>query len=148
MHKTFSVSQLIQAPAEQVYAVIADYHDAHQRILARPPFVSMQVNKGGTGEGTEITVEMLVLGQKQSFKGVVTEPEPGRCIREAYDTGYVTSFYVEAKSSSSSYATISTDMPTRLGIAGWLEYHLISFILRPAYLKELKLLEATAQLKL
>ena len=74
----FSASALIQAPAQDVYAIIADYHHGHPQILPQPPFVSLVVEQGGTGAGTVIRVAMRVLGRLQTFGAVITEPEPGR----------------------------------------------------------------------
>ena len=44
-----SVSKLIQAPADEVYAVIANYVNGHNHILPRPPFGVLNVEQGGYG---------------------------------------------------------------------------------------------------
>lgn len=141
----FSVSALVEARAEAVYAAIADYHDRHQRIIPKPPFESLEVEEGGTGGGTVIRLRMRVLGRVQATKGVVTEPEPGRLLVEAYDSGYVTSFRVEpVEGGRHARVTIATELP-RAGIVGAVERWLVERMLRPVYVEELKNLERVAR---
>ena len=52
----------------------------HPQILPKPPFVSLEVEKGGIGAGTVIRIAMRVLGRLQTFGAVITEPEPGRVL--------------------------------------------------------------------
>lgn len=59
-HYEVSVSRVVNAPPEVVYAVFADYHEGHTAVLPKPYFTSMTIPKGGTGAGTEITVNMSV----------------------------------------------------------------------------------------
>jgi hypothetical protein len=137
----FSASALIEAPVQVVYAVIADYHRGHAGILPKPPFVSIDVEQGGIGEGTVIRVCMKVLGKRQSFQSVVTEPDPGRKLVETNDNGYVTTFTVEPYSGGrNAYVTISTVMTGRSGWLGKLEYWFVKRLLHPVYFRELNLL--------
>ena len=91
----FSVSAKINSSPKIVYGIIADYRDAHPKILPKPPFVSLIVEQGGIGAGTIVRVQMKVMGKLQTFRTVVTEPEPGRVLVETNDTGYITTFTVE-----------------------------------------------------
>jgi hypothetical protein len=141
----FSASALIQAPAQDVYAVIADYHHGHPQILPKPPFVSLAVEQGGTGAGTVIRVEMRVLGRLQTFRAVVTEPEPGHVLVETNDTGYVTTFTVEPREDGQqAYVTIATEITGRAGVLATLECWFVRRLLRPVYFKELEQLAAVA----
>jgi uncharacterized protein YndB with AHSA1/START domain len=117
------VSTIIDAPPERVYAVIADYRNHHPHILPRPYFVSLQVIKGGRGDGTEFVVEMSVYGAKRTFHMAVTEPEPGRVIAESDpEVGTHTTFTVESlEGGTKSKVTIATTSRAGAGIAGWLE---------------------------
>ena len=54
-----AVSSLIQAPAQQAYAIIADYRNGHPRILPRPYFVSLTVEQGGVGAGTDFSCVVI-----------------------------------------------------------------------------------------
>lgn len=141
----FSASALIQAPAQDVYAIIADYHHGHPRIIPKPPFASLEVEEGGTGAGTVIQVGMRVLGQLQTIRAVVTEPEPGRVLVEANDNGYVTTFTVEPREEGQhAYVTIGTEMNGRSGILGALERWFVTRLMRPTFVKELEQLAAVA----
>ncbi len=141
----FSASALIHAPPERVYAIIADYHDGHTRIIPRPPFVSLEVEEGGTGSGTQIRVGIRVLGKVVHYRAIVSEPEPGRVLVETNDNGYATSFTVEPRADGQhSHVTISTAMPWRAGIGGALERWLMPRLFRPMFIRELELLDQVA----
>jgi hypothetical protein len=140
----FSESALLPAPPLRVYAVLADYRDAHRRILPSPPFVSLEVLEGGTGAGTVIRVGMRVLGRMQTYRAVVTEPEPGRTLVETNENGYITTFTVEPVDDGRSQVTISTQLTGRGGIAGAAERWLVPRLLRPVYVRELAQLAAVA----
>ena len=144
-HLTITAAALIPAPATCVFALIADYHDGHQRILPKPPLVSLDVEQGGTGAGTRIHVTMHVLGQRQTFHGVVTEPEPGRTLVETNDNNTVTTFTVQPRNDGHhSYVTITTVLPVRSGLIGVAQRWLATVLLRPSYRKELANLAVVA----
>jgi hypothetical protein len=134
----FSASALIHAPAQDIYAIFADYHEGHPHILPKPPFVSLTVEQGGTGAGTVIRLQMRMLGQLQTLRGVVSEPDPGRILAETYDNGYITSFTVEPRGDGQqSYVTIATELSGRAGVLGALEGWFVARLLRPVYVREL-----------
>lgn len=138
-----SASRIVQAPAQQVYDLLADYHEGHPRILPRPPFISLTVEEGGKGEGTVLNVEMKVLGRVQTYHATVTEPEPGRVLVEHYADDSVTSFTVEPHDDGrKTSVTIATDLQIREGALGTLQARLATRLLRPLYLKELDQLNA------
>ena len=89
---------------------------------------------------------MRMLGRNWTFRAVVTEPEPGRCLIETNDTGHVTTFSVEpGAEGGGTRVTIATDL-VRHGAAARIERWLSARLLRPVYERELGLLrkEATA----
>ena len=141
-----AVSKLLPAPAERVYSVIADYEHGHQLILPRPPFVSMTVARGGYGAGTEIDLVMRVFGKLEAYRGVVSEPEPGRTIAERYvGTGMVTSFSVEPHDGGrGAKVTILTESDSRDGLLGAVGRWLATRLLVPVYARELERLGAVA----
>ncbi len=140
-----SASALIPAQPQEIYAIIADYHYGHQQIIPRPPFVSLAVEEGGIGKGTVIFVKMRMLGQDQSFRSVISEPEPGRVLVETNDNGYVTTFTVDPRADEQqAYVTISTDIGDRPGIRGALELWFLNRLLHPVYVRELELLAGLA----
>jgi len=143
--KKFSVSALIESAPKIVYSVIADYNIGHPTILPRPPFVSLKVEKGGIGAGTEMIVKMKMFGREQSFRAVVTELEPGRVLVETTDTGYITTFIVEPRDNGkNSYVTFTTELAENLGLGKRIEFWLTARLLTPVYKKELKKLAAVA----
>ena len=144
--QTISVSKLISVPAQTAYRLIADYREGHPRILPKPYFLSLDVEKGGYGEGTVIHFQMKVMGRVLSFHSVITEPTPGRVLVETdLNTGAVTSFVVEPhQEGKQSFVTISTTTNVPDGIAGKIQGWLTTQLLRPIYLKEIEQLAAVA----
>ena len=142
----FSVSKLIRSPAKVVYSIIADYNNGHPMILPKPPFVSLEVEKGGTGAGTEMIVKIEMFGKIQSYRAVVSEPDPGQVLVETANTGYITTFTVEqSDNGKNSYVTFTTKLTENLGLMKKIEFWFTSKLLRPVYKKELdKLAEVAA----
>jgi hypothetical protein len=142
-----SESTIIAAPAERVYAILADYRVGHPGILPQPPFHSYEVETGGQGAGTIIRFKMTAMGRTESFRGVVTEPDPGRVLVETYvDTRTVTKFTVEPQGDGTHCrVTFATDMETRGGFAGVLQRFFISRFLRKTYRREMMNLAAAAR---
>ncbi len=142
----FSATAVIQARPQELYAIIADYHHGHPQIIPKPPFVSLEVEEGGIGAGTVVLVFMRMLGQNQTLRGVVTEPEPGRVLVETYDTGSATTFIVDPHpDGQQATVTILTVMVKRPGLGGLLESWFVPRFLRPVYVRELAQLGQVAQ---
>src|SRR5262249_18853568 len=118
-----SAEAVVDTPPGLAYAVIADYRDGHLRIIPRPPFVSLEVEQGGTGAGTVIRFQMRVFGRVRTFRAAITELEPGRLLVETdLDSGTVTTFaVVPVEDGRKSRVTITTDIETRGGLLGRLE---------------------------
>lgn len=141
----FSVSALIQSAPKIVYGIIADYRNGHPKILPKPPFVSLVVEKGGVGQGSVLKVQMKVAGKLQTFKTVVTEPEPGRVLVETNDTGYITTFRVEPyDNGKSSYVTFTTEISDKSKLSKKIEFFFSKRILPAVYKKELQMLAEVA----
>src|SRR5882724_9375992 len=137
-----TASSIIEAPAELVYQTLADYHHGHFSILPKPYFLSLEVEQGGFGAGTIINFQTRVLGETQSFRAAITEPEPGRVLVETNlgEVGGVTTFIVEPLSESNrTEVTITTESATRRGgVLGSVERRLTKMILQRIYKAELK----------
>jgi hypothetical protein len=141
-----AASAIIPARRERVYSLIANYHDGHPRIVPKQ-ISGLVVEQGGVGAGTVIRFQMSVFGKKRTFRAAITEPEPGRVLAETdLDTnGTVTTFTVDpGVAPADSRVTISTVLPVRAGILGWLEKTLSSLLLRPMYVRELENLARVA----
>jgi hypothetical protein len=136
-------SRVIHAPAEQVYRIIADYRNLHPRILPKGYFLSIHVEEGGVGAGTIVSFTMRILGRTQSFRSLITEPEPGRLLVETdIRSKTVTSFQVMPLGDlSGTRVTISTGLEER----NWVEAFLAKPILQKIYRQELELLARLAE---
>lgn len=141
------VSQVLDAPADAVYDAIADYATRHPRILPRPEFESLVVEKGGRGAGTRIRVGMKVMGARSETVLDVTEPQPGRLLREATPDGALaTTFTVEPlEGGARSRVTIATEWARKPGLRGWVESKVNPRVAAKLYRRELTLLEAEAR---
>ena len=137
---------VVSAPAEVAYALIADYRDGHPRILPRPPFVSLDVERGGTGDGTVIRYQMRILGRTRTFRAAIAEPEPGRVLTETdLDTGAVTTFTViPVEDGRRSRITITTRPETHGGLLGAAERFLVTRLLQPVLRREIEQIGAVA----
>ncbi len=141
-----SESTIIHAPPARVYAILADYRVGHPGILPQPPFHSYEVESGGQGAGTIIRFKMTAMGRTESFRGAVTEPDPGRVLVESYfDTQTVTTFTVDPHGDGNqSRVTFATDLATRGGLRGILERFLITRFLKKTYRREMRNLAQAA----
>ena len=141
------MSAYIKAPAEQVYAIVANYYDGHPTILPRQYFSDLQVEQGGIGAGTVIRFQMHVPGKTQTFRAAIAEPKPGRVLVETnLPSGPVTTFIVDPRSEGPyAQVTITTELETREGILGLMERFLTRVTLRRIYAQELELLAVRAE---
>lgn len=141
-----SVAREIAAPAAVIYAILSDYHTGHPSVLPPQYFKSLVVEEGGVGAGTVVRVDMEVMGVKQAYRLVVTEPEPGRVLAEAdAAAGTATRFVLEPLGNDRTRLTISTTMRTSGGLRGRLERWLNPPIMRRIYSEELERIEAAAR---
>ena len=146
-----STSAVINAPAKQVYAILADYHDGHPRILPRQYFPFLEVERGGVGAGTVLRFQMRAPGMTRTFHADVTEPEPGRVLME--------SNRLDTDPSSKSMTTFTVDpindeqqaqvtISTALSVSNWLEGLFTTMFLRRVYAQELKQIATLAEERL
>ena len=141
--QTPTAIRVIDAPPDAVYPIIADYRNTHWLILPKQYFLSLDVEEGGFGSGTIVNFKMRLLGQTQSFRSRITEPEPGRLLVETdVNSGIATSFQVlPVGSGGQSQVTISTELKGRNAVEGWLA----KIMLQRVYREELDLLAQVAQ---
>lgn len=141
----FSSSTELSAPAGYVYALLADYRNAHQRILPARYVRGFAVERGGVGAGTVVRFAMRLAGRSRWIRAVVTEPEPGRVLLERdVDTGALTTFTVEPLATGGCAVTIATDLTIRRGLRGRVERLVAWVLLRRVYDAELAQLRTVA----
>lgn len=139
-------SRNIPAPAQVLYDIIADYKAGHPSILPGEFFGRLDVLEGGRGAGTRIRFEMKAMGRVNVGAATITEPVPGRELRETLDTGIVTTFLVEPLAPDQSRVTITTAY-SKPGLRGWMERLFATRYLRTVYIAELAQLERVASTK-
>ena len=126
----------IGAPAERVYAILADYLQHHPHILP-DAFSGLTVEQGGVGAGTVIRFTVTLGGRTQHFHQRVDEPQPGRALTETdLDTGAVTTFTVTPAGEGASHLLIKT-VYERGGLRGWVESLFAPRMLRRLYADEI-----------
>jgi hypothetical protein len=144
-----SVERLIAAPAEVVYHCLADYR-AHHRVdggFLPPAFTDLQVLEGGVGAGTVIQFWTKIGGRTAARVQTVTEPEPGRVLRESGQdsgAGEGSTFTVEPHGPRLSLVRIETVIRAG-GLTGLLLPVIGPRMLRPIIADELARLERYAQ---
>lgn len=139
----FAAERDVSTPHEDLYALLADYHIGHLSILPAA-FSNFAVIEGGVGAGTRIRFDLQLGGRKQTARGLVSEPEPGRVLVETYEDGTTTRFTV-APTPAGSHLTIETVWESSAGPAGWLERLMAPRLLKPLYRDELDRIEAWAR---
>jgi hypothetical protein len=132
----------INARPEQIYAVISDYQVGHPAILPKPPFVGLEIEKGGRGAGTLMWTTVKMWGFTYKYHHLVTEPEPGRVLVETdVDTGQFSSFTIDSLDGGSrSRVTIYSELPSSPGILGWMERLTQPSIIGGLFKRELRIL--------
>ena len=143
-------SAVVAAAPEQVYAVFADYRNAHPRILPRAYFSDLVVEQGGSGAGTVFRVKTRFLGAERAYHLAVTEPVPGRTLVETdLDTGLATTFTImPTPYEQQAWVQIATVWEASRGTTGLIERVTMPPIMRMIYRKELRQLAAYLQQKL
>ena len=136
-----SAEGTIGAPAELVYAILADYRQHHPRILP-PAFSDLTVEQGGVG--TIIRFRLKVGGQTRAYHQRVDEPEPGRVLTETdLQTGALTTFAVTPEGAASR-VRIETRYEAA-GIRSFVERLLAPRMLQALYAEELARLDRYAR---
>lgn len=138
---TVQASAHIDAPADRIYGIIADYHVGHPGILPKA-FRNLSVEAGGVGAGTIITFEAHAFGSITRFRGAVTEPQPGHVLVETYTepSPSQTTFTVSPGANGGTDVTFFSELTSRDGLAGVIERFVSTRFLKKLYAEELALL--------
>lgn len=124
-----SESRTIPAPASVLYDLIVYYRTGHPSILPRKYFGPLEVLSGGRGAGTKIRFAMRAFGRMNVNTAEISEPAPGKELKEMLPSGIVTTFTVEPRGPNEATVTIATEY-SKPGLRGWVES-----ILAPEYLR-------------
>jgi hypothetical protein len=141
MRKTrFEASAVIDARAEEIYGILADYRNEHPRIVPAEYLRGLEVEAGGYGAGTIIRYRTRAFGVERAARAVVTEPEPGRILVET-TPDYVTTFTVTpVADGQQADVSIATEWQPARNLMGKLEQAMYPLVMKPMYNKELVLI--------
>lgn len=132
---------VIAAPSDAIYRVLADYQNEHPKIVPKRFFEKIVVEEGGNGAGTVIEAVVRVLGTRRSLRMVISEPVPGRVLREEDLTSQaVTTFTLTPIDDTRTHVEIETRWAAKSGLRGLVERVLNPRIARPIYQEELGLI--------
>lgn len=139
------VNGTINAPAAEVYSLLADYRNGHPLVVPKQYFSPLVVEEGGYGAGTVISFSVKVGGNTTKYREVVTEPQPGRVLVET-DTlsSTVTTFTVTPKGDNQAELEIATDFDSSKGVRGLLEMLFAPNMMKGIYEKELRQIDQVA----
>jgi len=140
---TFHVEEslVIEARAEALYAVVADYRVGHPAILPRPFFQELTVEQGGVGAGTVVRGTVKVMGKLYPLHHRISEPEPGRVLQEndLDKPGEFTRFIFEPLNGrAQTRVTIATEFLAGPGLMGVMERLTKPGLVHKMYQQELR----------
>jgi Polyketide cyclase / dehydrase and lipid transport len=134
----------VGAPADIVYALIADHREHHPRFLP-PAFSDFVVEEGGVGAGTVTRFKVTAGGRSRAFHMRVDEPDPGRVMTESdLDSTLVTTWTV-APAGDGSRVRIETVWQGAGGIGGFFERLFAPRVMERLYADELERLDRYAR---
>jgi hypothetical protein len=133
---------LIDAPPEDVYAILVNYRDGHPQIVPQAYLRRLEVEAGGHGEGTIIRYRKRLFGMERRGRAIVHEPEPGRVLIEQETTSsLVVSFAVTpVNNGQQSHVQIAARWEPAHTLWGKLEQAFYPYSMRHMFAQELNLL--------
>src|SRR6478672_6893033 len=78
--------RVIDAPADDVYALLSDYRQGHPSVLPPESFIGYKVEEGGRGAGTVVSFRIRAGGRERPYRMRVSEPTPGSMLVERDQT--------------------------------------------------------------
>lgn len=115
-----SAEGLVAAPAEAVYGYLSDMVDHHPRFLPEA-FSDFQVESGGVGTGTVTSFKVTAGGRTRQYRMTVTEPEPGRVLRESDANSSLETTFTVLPAGNGSRVRIETSWEGAHGVGGFFE---------------------------
>ena len=146
MQTRLSAERVVDAPADVVYHLIADYRQHHRHGpegFLPLAFTELAVEQGGVGAGTRIRFAMTTAGRSRTTTATVTEPVPGRVLVET-GPGVQTTFTVEPAAGERARVRFETVLEAG-GLEGLLARLFAPRLLAPLYADEMARLEQHAR---
>jgi Polyketide cyclase / dehydrase and lipid transport len=117
---TATAERTIEAPADKVRALVADYAESRPKILTEH-YHDYQVIEGGTGAGTKASWKLQATSKRvRNVAATVTEPEPGTLVETDANSSMVTTWTVR-EAGEKSLVRIETSWDGAGGIGGFFE---------------------------
>ena len=145
--KTYEVTveRMLDAGHPIVYSIVTDM-EQHRRILPKQ-FESLEVLQGGKGVGTVFRLHMNVMGNRSSLEMTITEPEPGRIVRETDAAAGVTTTWAltPVDGEDRCRLRLTSIFRSKPGMAGMMERFIVPPVIRSIYRQELDNINRYAQ---
>lgn len=140
--RVYAASAIIEARPADVYHVLADYRESHPQIVPPEFLRDLEVEEGGYGAGTVIRYRTVVFGIEQKCRAVISEPEPGRVLRETVSpTDFVTTFTVTpVDNGNRTHLEIATTWQKARNAREAFEQFFYPYIMSRMYRKELRII--------
>jgi Polyketide cyclase / dehydrase and lipid transport len=135
--------KMIAAPADTVYGYLADM-SVHQQFLP-DAFSDFQVESGGVGAGTVTRFKTTAGGRTREYRMEVSEPEPGRVLKESDTNSSLVTTFTVTPAGDSSNVEISTTWEGAGGVGGFFERTFAPRAMRGIATDELERLDAYAR---
>lgn len=117
---TATAERTIDAPADTVRTLVADYAETRPKILT-DAYRDYAVTEGGTGAGTVATWKLQATSKRvRDVAATVTEPKPGTIVETDANSSMVTTWTV-TEAGDKSTVRIETTWQGAGGIGGFFE---------------------------
>lgn len=139
-----SAERAVAAPADTVYGYLADMRNHHPRFLP-PAFSDFEVESGGVGDGTVTRFKMTAGGRTRDYRMKVTEPDPGRVLKESDTSSSLATTFTVRPDGAGSRVRIETTWEGAGGVGGVFERLFAPRAVRGIFTDELERLDAYAR---
>jgi uncharacterized protein YndB with AHSA1/START domain len=136
--------RVIDAPAEEVYRLVADMREHHPRYLP-PAFSDFEVESGGVGAGTITRFVLTAGGRRRQYRMQVGEPEPGRVLTESDTSSSLITTWTVTPESGRARVRIATMWDGAGGVGGVFERLFAPRVIRGIYADTLERLDGYAR---
>ncbi|MFD9965102.1 SRPBCC family protein [Amycolatopsis sp. NPDC058986] len=117
---TATAERTIDAPAEKVRELVADYAETRPKLLTEH-YRDYEVTEGGVGAGTQASWKLQATSKRvRNVAATVTEPKPGTLVETDANSSMVTTWTV-TEAGERSVVRIQTSWDGAGGIGGFFE---------------------------